>query len=759
MAAQPAYAPAQVTTSAYRSAERFLGASKLVLHGSVLPTWIDKDDFWYKVVTRRGNEYILIDSSRHTRHPAFNHERLAAALSAATAEQYSAYELPISWFKYNEDRSAISFKEANNNKRAWTCDLGNYACTMESASPAAESNISQTRRPSTVRSPNGQRAVFIRDDNLWLLDVATQQERQLTMDGTQDYGYATNNSGWTKSDNPVVAWSPDSRKIATFKHDARQVGEMYLVETKVGHPILHRWKYPLPGDAHIFMIERVIINADSGKVTRLDIPPDPHRSTTCDHVVCGGKFADTQWSSDSSQLAFVSMSRDYQRAQLRVANAQTGKVRNILEERVDTFFESGNRAENWRFLPESNLVIWFSERSGWGHLYSHDLRTGVLQQAITHGSWDVLRILHVDIRNRTIYFEGSGREKDRNPYFRHLYKVSFDGGIVTALTPEDADHTIYLSPSGKYFVDTFSRPDVPPVSLLRQINGKPLLELERADISQLEALGWRPPMPVTVKAHDGTTDLYGLVFKPKALNPDLKYPIINKIYPGPQTGSVGRHNFSPHGALQALAELGFVVVALDGMGTPQRSKAFHSAYYGNMGENTLPDQIAGMQQLAQRYRWIDIERAGIYGHSGGGYAAAAAMFRYPDFFKVGIAQAGNHDNRNYEAAWGEKWHGLLTNNSDGGTNYDNQANQLSAGNLKGKLLLVHGLMDSNVPPYGTFLVVDALIKANRDFDLLLFPNSTHRLDGSYLTRRRWDYFVRYLLGAEPPQHYQIDIDP
>jgi dipeptidyl aminopeptidase/acylaminoacyl peptidase len=294
--------------------------------------------------------------------------------------------------------------------------------------------------------------------------------------------------------------------------------------------------------------------------------------------------------------------------------------------------------------------------------------------------------------------------------------------------------------------------------VLRDASGKVVLPLETADITRLTAAGWKPPMPFTVKGRDGKTDLYGLMFRPTNFDPSRRYPIINNIYPGPQTGSVGGRSFSAaRGDTQAIAELGFIVVQIDGMGTPWRSRTFHEAYYGDMGDNTLPDQVAGMKELASRYPWIDLEHAGIYGHSGGGFATAGAMFRYPDFFKVGVSQAGNHDNRIYEDDWAEKWQGLLVKNPDGTTNYDNQANQLQAKNLKGKLLLAHGTLDSNVPPSNTLLVVDELIKANKDFDLLMIPNAGHGFGaaGNYMMRRRWDYFVRHLLGAEPPKDYQI----
>jgi len=575
----------------------------------------------------------------------------------------------------------------------------------------------------------------------------------------KDFGYATDNAGWTKSNRPIVLWSPDSKKIATFQQDQRDVGEMYLVNTQVGHPKLEAWKYPLPGDENVAMLQRVVIEVDPIKVIRLQMPPDQHRSTLCDHVACrGGDWADVQWSSDSTHLAFVSTSRDHRQETLRVADATTGAVRDVLDEKVSTFFESGNGRVNWRYLPASNEVIWFSERDNWGNLYLYDLQTGKLKNQITSGDGNVTQVLHVDEGERTIYFLAVGRENGRDPYFTHLYKIGFDGKNAQLLTPEDATHDVSLAESGKYFVDSFSKPDVPPIAVLRDSNGKLLMTLEKADISKLLATGWQPPTPVVVKARDGQTDLYGLLFKPTNLDPSRKYPIINHVYPGPQAGSVGARTFSPaRGDAQALAELGFIVVEIDGMGTPWRSKKFHEAYYGDMGDNTLPDQVSGMRQLARKYSWIDIDRAGIYGHSGGGFAAAGAMFHYPDFFKVGISESGNHDNRVYEDDWAEKWQGLLKKNPDGTTNYDGQANQNFAKNLKGHLLLAHGTMDSNVPPYNTLLVVEALIKANKDFDLLMLPNQRHGYGdaANYMTRRRWDYFVRYLMGADPPPQYEL----
>jgi dipeptidyl-peptidase 4 len=746
-----------LTADDYARAERFMGynTQPLVFRMTVRPTWLSGDRFWYRNTVPEGAEFVLVDPSRSARQPAFDHARVAAALSAAAGAKYTGLTLPLTEFDFTGDEQSIEFDAA---KRRWRCDRAGTACSALGDAAAARRGGADAAGRNEILSPDGTRAAFVRDFNLWVRDIKTNEETQLTTDGTTEQAYARNDAGWTRSDTPVLIWSPDSKKIATFRHDARGVGEMYFVNTVVGHPTLTTLKYPLPGDDHIFMIERVVIDVDAKKVIKFELPADPHRSTLCDHIVCGGTWVDVQWSPDGREVAFVSTSRDHKREDLRVADANTGMVRNVLMERAETFFESGQGRVNWRYLPKTHEVLWYSRKDNWGHLYLHDARTGLQKNRITTGEGNVTQVIRVDEDTRTIYFQGVGKRTGQDPYFRNFYKIQFDGTGETLLTPEDGDHTAELSPSGKYLVDTYSKPDVPPVSVLRDANtGRILLELERGDISRLTATGWAPPMPFTVKARDGRTDLYGLLYRPTNFDPSRNYPIINNIYPGPQTGSVGTRSFSPaRGDTQALAELGFVVVQIDGMGTPWRSRTFHETWYGDMGDNTLPDQVAGMKELASRFPWIDLERAGIYGHSGGGNASATAMFKYPDFFKVGVSQAGNHDNRVYEDDWGEKWQGLLVKRPDGTTNYDNQANQLMAKNLKGKLLLAHGTMDLNVPYYSTLLVVDALIRHNKDFDLIIFPNRGHGFGNEpYMVRRRWDYFVRHLMGTEPPVNYEM----
>jgi dipeptidyl aminopeptidase/acylaminoacyl peptidase len=761
LTAQEAYSPEAVTAEDYARAEGFMNAAMgpLVFGTNVRPNWMESGRFWYRNAIPEGAEFVMVDPDRGRRERAFDHERLAEALSAAAGETYEPFGLPFATFHPGADGRSISFDVED---RTYRCDIRDYDCTSErrreSGAPGPQVPPRFRRDPEMV-SPDGSKAAFIRDHNLWVRDTETGEETQLTTDGIEDFGYATNNAGWTKSDRPVLLWSPDSRKIATFQHDGRGVGMMYLVSTNVGHPELEAWKYPLPEDSVIFRIHRVVVHVDgpdAPRVVRLDMPPDQHRSTITDHIACGGVFCDVEWAPDGSELAFVSSSRDHKEAVLRVADPETGDVRHVLEERMETYFESGEDMVNWHFFPEYDEVVWFSERSDWGHLYLYDLTTGELKHPITSGDgWRVLQVRHIDRANRTLYFTGSGREPG-DPYFQYLYSVSMDGGEVRLLTPDSANHVVTLSPDAEHFIDAYSTPLDPGATVLRDMRGREVAHLETGDISQLEAAGWQPPIPFSVKARDGVTDLFGIMYKPSHLDPTMKYPIVNYLYPGPQSGSVGSRSFSAAGrGHQAMAELGFVVVTVDAMGTPGRSKSFHDIYYGNMGDNGLPDQIATIRQLAERNPWMDLDRVGIWGGSGGGFASTAGILRYPDFYKVAVSTSGNHDNRNYEDDWGEKWQGLLEEYADGTTNYDNQANQLVAGNLKGKLLLAHGTMDSNVPPYNTMIVVDALIAANKDFDLLLLPNRGHGLGEPYMVRRRWDYFVTHLLGSTPPKEYPM----
>lgn len=689
-----------LTAEDYARAEKMLSynTAPLVDRAGVRPVWLPDGRFWYRVLTPTGSEFVLIDP-----------------------------------------------KDGSRKTAAKITDLGLTAAPSMGMFPARFSG-------NAIISPDGTKQVYIKDWNLWVKDLNSGKETQLTTDGIKDFGYATDNAGWKHSERAIVLWSPDSKKVATFRQDQRHLQDMYLVTTNVGAPKLEQWKYALPEDKDIAKIHRVIIDLETGKLVPLKMEADDHRSTLCDDIACGGEFTDNEWSADSTTLAFVSSSRDHKSAKFRIANAATGDVRDVFQEVVPTQYESGQGAVNWRYLPETNEAIWYSERDDWGHLYLYDLAKGTVKNQITKGNFVVTRVRRVDAKNRVIFFEANGREAGRDPYFSHFYRINFDGSGLTLLTPDNGNHAAMLSDDGKYFVDSFSKPDVPPTAVLRDMNGKLIANLEKADISRLTAAGWKPPVPIKVKSHDGRWDLYGVMFLPTDLDTSKKYPVVNYIYPGPQGGGVGSRSFSPaRGDHQALAELGFVVVIIDGSCNPNRSKSFHDVCYGNMADNTLEDQISGLKQLAETRPYLDLTRVGIWGHSGGGFATAAAMFRFPDFYKVGISESGNHDNRNYEDDWGERYIGLLN-----GDNYARQANQVYAKNLKGKLLLAHGTMDDNVPPYNTLLVVDALIKANKDFDLLMIPNARHGFGAAnnYMMRRRWDYFTKNLLGVDPPKEYE-----
>jgi dipeptidyl aminopeptidase/acylaminoacyl peptidase len=746
-------APKQLTYADYDHAASFLSfnTQQFVDNGNVSPNWLPGNKFWYRIATAKGSEFILIDAVKGTRTPAFDQQKVADALSASTGETYKAYALPFRQIAYSDDGK---FLQVAANKKHWKISLADYTVTEDMTTAAPIQPKPRSMKGDEVLSPDGTKAAFIKEYNLWVKEISTGKLTQLTTDGVQYFGYATDNAGWKHSDAAILKWSPDSKKIATFKQDERKAGDMYLVTTNVGHPTLKAWKYPLPGDSNIITIQRVIINVDEPKVIFLQVPPDPHRATLSDDISSSGTFDDVDWSDDASQLAFVSTSRDHKQEKFRIADAATGAVREVFEENVATQFESGWASINWKYLPATKEIIWFSERDNWGHLYLYDATTGKVKNQVTKGNWVVTQLVKTDEKKRVLYFKAGGKEPG-NPYFSHFYKVDFDGKNLTLLTPEAGNHRITLSPSEDYFIDEYSQPDVPGVTVLRNMNGKLISTLEKTDVSRLVATGWKAPISFTVKAHDGQTDIYGLMFTPTHLDSSKKYPVIDYIYPGPQGGSIGNWSFAAaRGDNQALAELGFIVVAIEGTSNPLRSKSYHDMSYGHMAENTLPDQVGGIKQLAQLHGYIDTSRVGIWGHSGGGFATACAMFTFPDFFKVGISESGNHDNRNYEDDWGERYNGLAA-----ASNYEAQANQVYAKNLKGKLMLAHGLMDDNVPPYNTLLVIEALEKANKDYDLVVFPNSPHGYGvySTYMMRRRWDYFVKNLAGATPPNEYKIEV--
>jgi dipeptidyl aminopeptidase/acylaminoacyl peptidase len=764
----PSVALAQGTRTDYARAEQLLGwnAQELVLHDAPRIRWLSGDRFWYRDRSEKGYEFMMADAATGAKRPVFDHVRLAAQLSEAADTTYEPYKLPFRDFTFEDGEKAIRFSVAR--LKFWKCDLTSYACT-------GPDSVARDKT-SEVKSPDGKWLAYERGGNLWMranaanaTDGAGAEEVQLTTDGSAEYGYALANIGCcgqvtsvrNKAElRPYVLWSADSKRLVTHRFDMRGVRQMYLLETKNPGPILHSYHYALPGDSVIPKLDLYVFDVAARRSVKVNQPPQDVVNTSCCWFSTDTVWKDVRWSPQGDQVFFTLGKRGFKELSLYVADPATGSTRKILTETGKTYVETNQNSggvPNWRPAAGGREVIWWSERDGWGHLYLIDAATGAVKNRITAGDWMVSDLLWVDDASRTVYFTARGREKG-DPYFRYLYRARFDGSGLERLTPEGSDHEVQVSPSGKYFVDSYSTPSVSSVTLILRADGTTVRELQRADISRLMAVGWTMPEPLIVKARDGNTELRGLLWRPAQFDSSKHYPIIDYIYPGPQIGSIGSRQFraNPSGNARALAELGFFVLQVDALGTPGRSKAFHDFYYGNMGDNGIPDHITAIKQVALKYPQVDIDRVGIFGHSGGGFSSTDAILRYPDFFKVAVSSAGNHDNRSYDYTWGEKYHGVLKKLSDSTDSFDSQSNWRLARNLRGKLLLMYGTLDDNVHPNATLLLVDELIKANKEFDMLVMPNRNHGFANEpYVIKRTWDYFVQHLLGKVPPEGYVI----
>ncbi len=732
----------QGTAADYKRAEKFLrpNVEKRIYHTLVMPNWIEKTArFWYKADTRQGKRFITVDMRKRRQKPAFDHQRLAKELSRLLKKEYKPGQLPFDTFEFTGGGKAITF---NVKKQTIKYHFKTHRC---------ETFEKKKKDPDTVAlSPDGKWEAFVKEYNLYVRAVASGKETQLTNDGVKDYPYAlewdwyglineTDPSKTKQSKAIQVEWSPDSARLATYRADYRKARKMYLYQSlpESGYRA-QVWSYyrPLPGETGGVTFRYYIFDITTGKKVEVD--------TGALHSTENWDFP--HWFKDGRRLHMFHYHRGYKKISLEEIDAETGKTRTVLEESAKTYIDTDKRFIH--VLGEGRELVWGSERDGWSHLYLYDWKTGQLKHQITRGEFVVRELLHVDEKKRRAYFTAGGREKGRDPYLPHLYRINLDGSGLTLLSPENAFHWCRVSPDKKYLVDSYSRVDLPTVTVLRRLkDGKVLMRLPAADIENLTADGWSYPEAFTVKARDGKTDLYGVMFRPSNFDPNKKYPVIDGTYSGPQ--AVRAPKTFRRGCLnadQAIAELGFVVVTVDGLGTANRSKAFHDFSYKNLGDIGGPDHIAAIKQLAQRYPYLDISRVGIYGHSAGGYDAAHALLVHPDFYKVGVASAGNHDHQMAKAWWPEHYQGYPVEK-----HYVEQSNLTLAKNLKGKLLLVHGDMDNNVNPASSLRLAAELVKADKDFDLLLIPNRGHSLyDHPYFIRKRWDYFVRHLLEVEPP---------
>ncbi len=748
-----AAAQSQMSPATYAKAERMLSrnADALVLRDKITPQWIGGTDrFWYRVTTERGSEFIYVDPAKKVRRPAFDHGRLAGALARAADTAVVADSLPFQTLEWQEEGKTTRIQVGLRGK-SWRCDLGLYRCDSV-ATPKPD--------PNELPSPDGTWALSLKDHNLWVRHTVSGERRVLTTDGAARYEYGGNteaNTTWVTAARagfpapPFALWSADSKRVLVQKIDQRRVPELHLLQSvhEGGvRPKLWSFAFPMPGDS-VARATWWIFEPATGRATMADAPP----METAFQPSIG--FQEAWWSDSTGTTAYyIEHERGVKAWWLKAIDAATGKTRTIAEERGPTLTEAAPQlgAEPLvRVTRDGKEVIWYSERDGWAHLYLLDAATGRVKNQITKGEWVVRELVRVDEPDRKLWFLAGGREPGRDPYLPHLYSIGFDGTGLSLLSPEDASHQIMLSPRGEWAVDRFSRPDLAPVTVVRSLDGKTVLPLETADLSRLLATGWRWPEHFTAKAADGITDVYGLIVKPADFDASRKYPVVEEIYPGPQANQVLKR-FEAGGDLRALAELGMIGVQVDGRGTPFRSKAFHDYSYGRLETGGgLEDHLAAYRQIAPSRPYLDLEKVGIFGHSGGGFASARAMFLYPDFYKVAVSSAGNHDQRGYLSLWGETYQGMPK-----GDNYAAQANPSIAKNLKGKLLLAFGEMDDNVPPALTLQVIDALTRANKSFDLMIIPNGSHAMMANmYFRRRRWDYFVEHLVGQKPPENYLI----
>src|SRR5215471_1476247 len=733
-------------------------------------TWINSTSrFWYRKSVTGGGQFVVVDAETLTKRPAFDHEKLAASLSAAAGEKYTGASLPFTSIIFADNEGAIQFSAA---RWTWKCDLSDYSCKKlgpapqfgqgrppEDEAPAeygndvydgmvqvpaqAERGRGALQRPaqegpperasSSKMSPDGRWEALIENYNVFLRPKGKEEVSALSYDGSEGNYYTLRS----------ITWSPDSKHLVAYRVKPGYRREVHYVEsspTDQLQPKHSTREYAKPGDT-VDVARPMLFDPETRKQTVVDdsLFPNPY------------SLSEPRWWKDGRGFTFEYNQRGHQAYRVIEVDTATGKARALISEEPETFFSyrplTGNLREAGTLyrhdIADGKEIIWSSERDGWRHLYLYDGASGKVKNQITKGNWVVRAVDKVDEEKRQIWFQASGMYPGKDPYFVNAYRINFDGSGLTALTEGDANHTVAYSSDMKWFVDTWSRVDLPAVSELRRNEDrKVLLELERADTHELLEAGWRPPEVLSAPGRDGKTDIWGVIHRPTNFDPSKKYPVIEAIYAGPQ-GSFVPKTFSP--SAQTLAELGFIVVQIDGMGTNNRSKAFHDVAWKNLGDAGFPDRILWHKAVAAKYPYYDISRVGIYGTSAGGQNSTGGMLFHPEFYKVAVSNSGCHDNRMDKMWWNEQWMGWPL-----GPEYGQSSNVDNAYRLQGKLLLVVPEMDANVDPASSMQVVNALIKADKKFDLLFVPGGGHGAGGAYGQRLLYDFFVHHLLGVEPP---------
>ncbi len=726
----PANISAQELHDSYKRYEDFKSlTTDKVLHGDFRPNWIgNKAVFWYNVLTEDGDRFYLVDAGKRIKKEAFDIDKLTGRLSEIMGKKITPEAESIADLNFSDDLKEISFVSEGYN---WTCNLSNYK--IEKGEPYSARRTqpwSMQRRNELanrpVESPDGKYEAFIKDFNLFVRDKSGGEARQISFDGGLGLYYSS-----------YIIWSPDSKKIMsclvqpTEEHLVHYIESSPEDQSQPRHTSIHYYK---PGDALRQYYPR-IFDVDKEEMI-----------ASCDELIPNQySVEEFSWRKDSRALTFEYNKRGHQRYQVIEMNAVNNETKVLIDETADTFIDySGKRYRH--DVNDGKEIIWASERDGWNHLYLIDGITGKVKNQITKGEWVVRRVIDVDEENRTVLFEASGKEPG-DPYLLHLYSIDFDGTGLQHLTEGDGNHRVSFSPDKKYFVDSWSRVDMPPKAVLRDAQtGEQLMELEKADISRLLATGWTLPEVFKSTGRDNKTDIWGMILKPSNFDPSRKYPVIEYIYAGPHGSHVPK-GFSEYynRCRQSLTELGFIIVMIDGMGTSNRSKAFHDVCWKNIGDAGFPDRILWIKDAASSHPYMDINKVGIYGKSAGGQNSTGAVLFHPEFYKVAVSICGCHDNRMDKIWWNEQWMGWPV-----GKEYSESSNVDNAYRLEGDLFLIVGELDQNVDPSSTYQVVDALIKANKDFDFLVLPGKGHEWGGEYGERRICNYFVEKIMMNDPP---------
>ena len=707
-----------------------------VFRSTVQPNWqASGDGFWYMNTLGGGDrEYFYVDAVRGRKQPAFSREKLLAGWSKASGKTVAAADFPFRNFTLSKDAKTATVEM---NGQWWQVNLANYrfstipepvrdtVASIPFRSGGGGGGFGRfSRYSSRAVSPDKKRVIFIRENNVYIQPADSSTAAvALTTDGTKERPYGQ------------LIWSPDSRYAVGYKMKIVEVGETHRLLTSLPNTTRAQHisqRYDQPGD-EMNSYEMFLFHAADNKAQKAKL----------ETITYAGTPNLTWRGNDPRYFSFRLVDRGHQRFRIMEIDANTSEARTIVDEKTNTFIYEQRAITT--FLPATNEMIWVSEKDGWRHIYLVDLVAGGVKNQVTKGQWVVRDIDSIDEKKREIWFSASGMNAGQDPYFRHYYRIGFDGNNLVKLTEGDGNHIVSFSPDKKYYLDTWSQVNIPPVTELRRTaDGKKIMELERADVAALMATGIKLPEVFVAKGRDGVTDIWGVVYRPGNFDATKSYPVIENIYAGPQDAFVPK-NFSPTNEMQSMAELGFIVVQIDGMGTANRSKAFHDVCWQNIADAGFPDRILWMKALAKKYPSVDISRVGLYGTSAGGQNAAGALLFHPEFYKAAVSACGCHDNRVDKRWWNEQWMGYPV-----GKHYDEQSNVTNAHKLQGNLLLIVGENDNNVPPESTYRVVDALIKANKDFDLLVVPGMGHSDGGLYGRKKKRDFFVKHLLGVDPP---------